>query len=454
MVFAVNANGTGSTNLYNFSGAEDDGSPVGSLVLSGNSLYGVASGGGPFGSGAIFALNTDGTGYTNIHNFAGDDGWNAVGSLVLSGNTLYGTAEYGGTSDNGTVFAVNTNGAGFSVLHNFSATSGPNSTNSDGASPYTGLILSGNTLYGTTCLGGSNGVGTVFAMSTNGSNYTVLHTFGSGSDGFYPKAPLFLSGGTLYGTAQQGGANGLGTLFALNTNGTGFTVLHTFIGSSDGEYPASDLVVAGNTLYGTDVYGGTNGTGSVFGVYTNGNGFTNLYSFSLYGLKDGASLGAGLILSGNTLYGTAQYGGAHDEGAVFMLETNGSGFSILHSFSTALSPPYYVLYGINSDGAHPTAGLVLSGNILYGTAPACGDYGSGTAFSLSLPAPSQLSIISIGGNVVLTWPTNATGFSLQFTTNLSSAVWSSVLPAPVIINGQNTITNPASDKEMFYRLSH
>src|SRR5206468_3922223 len=97
----------------------------------------------------------------------------------LSGNTLYGTAYKGGSSSVGTVFAVNTNGVGFTNLHSFSAVprfSGPY-INSDGANPFAGLILSGNTLYGTAHFGGSSGNGTVFAVNTNGTGFTNLHSF-------------------------------------------------------------------------------------------------------------------------------------------------------------------------------------------------------------------------------------------------------------------------------------
>jgi uncharacterized repeat protein (TIGR03803 family) len=87
--------------------------------------------------------------------------------LTLSGNTLYGTTFVGGRAGNGTVFAVDTNGVGFANLYSFTAT--PPFylpfTNSDGANPYGGLILSGNTLYGTTSAGGTSGNGTVFALS-------------------------------------------------------------------------------------------------------------------------------------------------------------------------------------------------------------------------------------------------------------------------------------------------
>src|SRR6266446_4904964 len=90
------------------------------------------------------------TSYPGYFDSTNSDGAYPQAGLTLSGNTLYGTALSGGSSGWGTVFAVNTDGTGFTNLHSFTALSGPHtSTNSDGANPYAGLVLSGNTLYGT-----------------------------------------------------------------------------------------------------------------------------------------------------------------------------------------------------------------------------------------------------------------------------------------------------------------
>jgi uncharacterized repeat protein (TIGR03803 family) len=97
------------------------------------------------------------------------------------------------------------------------------------------------------------------------------------SDGNNPQAGLFLSGNTLYGTAPSGGAWRYGTVFAVSTNGTGFATLHRFTGSSDGGFPIGGVILSGNTLYGTASIGGSSsGIGTVFAVNTNGTGFTNL----------------------------------------------------------------------------------------------------------------------------------------------------------------------------------
>jgi uncharacterized repeat protein (TIGR03803 family) len=450
-VFKVNTDGTGFKTLSSLTPVTEPNAP---LVLSSNTLYGTAREGflGLAGEGAVFRVKTDGTGFTILHNFAGGNGGaNPLASLVLSGTTLYGTTSdlYLDAPYSGTVFKINTDGTGFATLHSFMGADGD---------PEAGLvIISGNTLYGTTSGGGGFGMGSVFAVNTDGTGFTNLYSFTGGSDGGRPgnggePGPdggdgdgLILSGNTLYGVTTLGS----GTVFAVNTDGTGFTTLYDFTGGSNGVYP-SGLSLSGNTLYGTAGQGGSLGSGTVFAVNTDGTGFTNLHTFTALSNStnsDGA-YPYGLILAGNTLCGFSG-GGSLGNGTVFKVNTDGTGFTSLYSF-TAPSGPYPET---NSDGADP-GGLILSGNTLYGTAGGGGSSGSGTVFSLTLPPPPPLTIIPLGADVILTWPTNAAGLALQSTTNLlSPAVWTSVSTQPVVVNGQNTVTNPITGSEQFYRLS-
>jgi uncharacterized repeat protein (TIGR03803 family) len=443
----------------------DGANPYAGLVLSGNTLYGTAGNGGIYGVGSVFAINTDGTGFTNLYSFTmpsndypstNSDGYGPHASLVLSGNTLYGTAGGGGSGGSGTIFKINTDGTGFTNLYSFSARN--NGTNSDGDSPAANLILSGNTLYGTAMDGGTSRNGTVFAINTDGTDFTNLHSFSAtgesynNSDGASPEAGLTLSGNTLYGTTEGGGTWGVGTIFAINTDGSGFTNLYSFTGGytggTDGGNPYAGLIISGNTLYGASCYDVFGGSGSVFAINTDGTGFTNVYRFT--GGNDGGSPLAGLTLSGNTLYGATGAAGSGGNGTVFAVNTDGSGFITLYSFTATDNN------NANSDGAESHAVLVLSGNTLYGTAAWGGSSGNGTVFSLTLPPPviaPQLAINLSGTNVILTWPTNATGFTLQSTTNLISPVWSAVSPAPVVVNTNNAVTNSIFGAQMFYRLS-
>ena len=131
-------------------------------------------------------------------------------------------------------------------------------------------------------------------------------------------------------------------------------------------------------------------------------------------------------------------------------------FTTLYSF-TAGSTDASGVY-TNSDGSYSLAGLSTnaSGNTLYGTAQRGGSSGNGTVFNLSLESvsPPQLTTIPSGADVILTWPSNAAGFTLQSTANLvSSAVWTTVSPGPVVVNGQNAVTNHISGTQQFFRLS-
>jgi len=437
-------NGNGSPN-------SDGTYPYDGLVLSGNTLYGTASAGGTNHSGTVFAVNTVGSSFTTVYNFTGgNDGVDPVAGLILSGNMLYGTAASGGTNGYGTVFKVKTDGTGFTVLHSFTSLFF-SYTNSDGGGPWGGLVLSGNTLYGTTLAGGTNGWGTVFAVNTDGNGFTNLHNFnGADGAGAEPQAGLVLSGNTLYGTtyyltAYPGGGSGYGTVFAVNTNGTGFTNLYTFTGTTDRGHPTAGLILSGNTLYGTTL------NGTVFAVNTDGTGFTNVYTFTgtyEYTNSDGANPSAGLILSGNTLYGTAENGGNGGEGTVFAVNTNGTGFTTLHSFTPLTDFPN----NTNIDGANPIAGLVLSGNTLYGTAHYGGRSGRGTVFALSLPVPPSMGFTTAGNKIVLSWPTNASSFALQFITNLSSGSWSNVTSGIYIVGTNNVFTNTMNGNAAFFRL--
>ena len=211
--------------------------------------------------------------------------------------------------------------------------------------------------------------------------------------------------------ASEGGAGGTGTVFALNTNGTGFTTLYSFtagistafglIINGDGAYPEGGMVLSGNTLYGTTYDGGTNGSGTVFAVYTDGSGLTSLYSFS--DGSDGANPKGGLVLSGNTLYGTAELGGSSGLGTVFAL---------------SLPMPGIVRPLITWNPAPITYGTALSSGQLNAVADAPGTYAYST---------TNGTVLNAGTNTlsVIFTPTDTVDFSS--TTNAASLVVSPAL---------------------------
>lgn len=295
------------------------------------------------------------------------------------------------------MFSLKTNGAGFKVLHAFSDAS--NNTNGDGYGPYGGLVLSNDTLYGTATFGGAGNEGTVFTVKIDGSGFSTLHSFASldtnwdNSEGAQPYGDLILSNGILYGTAMKGGPAGSCAIFAINTDGTGFRTLYAFSAmslsqeNSDGAAPRGGLVLSGNTLYGGAYLGGSFGGGVIFGLNTNGTGFKVVHTFSPAN-NDGIAPRGDLILSGDTLYGSTEGAGPAGNGTVFCVSTAGGDFKTLYGFSGT------DVNGNNIDGTNPQGGLVLSNGTLFGATYGGGSGASGTVFSLRISSQSSGPVIS------------------------------------------------------------
>src|SRR5262245_22950527 len=88
---------------------------------------------------------------------------------------------------------------------------------------------------------------------------TLLHSFFEGSNnGTVPLGGPTLSGSKLYGmTSGGGGASDAGVVFSMNTDGTGFGVLHRFSGgANDGAQPLGSVTLSGTKVYGMTYKGG------------------------------------------------------------------------------------------------------------------------------------------------------------------------------------------------------
>jgi uncharacterized repeat protein (TIGR03803 family) len=442
-LLALPANAQNYKVLYSFTGSPDGANPYASLVSLGNVLYGTTSWGGSSGNGTVFKVNADGAGYVVLKSFSSlPDGATPTAGLTLSSNVLYGTTSAGGSSGvsggnpgAGTLFEVNIDGTGYSVFKNFQYTDGPN--------PAASLTLSSNMLYGTTHDGGSSGRGVVFKINTDGTGYAVLKSFTNSPDGAFPVGSLTLSGSVLYGTTSDGGNLGNGTVFKINTDGTGYAVLKSFTNSPDGFSPAAGLTLLGNVLYGTTGYGGSSGNGTVFKINTDGTGYAVLKSFT--NSPDGA-IPSGLTLSGNVFYGTTIRGGSSDYGTVFKINMDGTGYAVLKSFTN--SP----------DGAYPHASLMLSGNVLYGMTSDGGSLGNGIVFSLSLGLPPGYNQISNpvlnNGKMSLSFVgLQGTNYALDRSFSLFPANWIPQVTNPADANGNCSFTNtPDPTTNNFWRI--
>lgn len=351
----------------------DGGGAYGALIKKGAALYGMTPWGGDSDNGTIFKINANGSGYALLHSFAGEaaDGRSPYGTLFFNGGKLYGMTEYGGANDLGVIFRINLNGSGFTVLHHFAGGA------TDGAVPVGSLAFFGGQFYGVTSRGGDNNEGTIFRISPKGTGFAVLHSFTSSSgDGYFPHGALKAMGKKLYGMTSQGGTDGLGTVFRIDTTGAGYVLLHSFTDSeTDGTIPnLGSLVAKGTTLYGMtspDPHSPpAGGGGTIFKINTNGMGFAILHSFS--GEEtDGEFPYGSLRFSGSQMYGTTCYGGADDNGTIFRIGVNGAGFTVLHSFDY-------------DNGAYPKGDLLVSGKLVYGMTDYGGDPDWGVIFSYKI----------------------------------------------------------------------
>jgi uncharacterized repeat protein (TIGR03803 family) len=280
--------------LWIFDGKANGGVPAGSLIADETGdLYGTTYQGGNIdevyrlGCGVVFRLLPNGSGgwaETVLYSFScGADGALPFAGLISddAGN-LYGTTYQGGKANKscqygcGVVFELSPSSSGTwteTVIYSFNG-------GSDGSNPVGGVAMdaAGN-LFGTTANGGPDNYGTVFKLTPRSGAWEeiLLHTFTGGSDGAYPYAGVTLdSADNVYGTAESGGntndclgGGGCGVVFKFARVGGKWkeTVLHAFTGRSDGEIPEAPLKLGrdGN-LYGTAVFGGAFGGGTVFRV--------------------------------------------------------------------------------------------------------------------------------------------------------------------------------------------
>jgi len=322
-----------------------------------------------------------------IHRFRGgsDGSVPSVGLIADKAGNLYGTTTDGGGGSCqggcGIVFELSPAAGGRwteSVLYRFTG-------GNDGAVPQTGLTFdSASNLYGTTIHGGTLGDGTVFqltAPATSGGTrmLKVLHSFVGSTEGEYPwGSPVFDQAGNLYGPTLFGGRFGGGTIFQLAAParaGGAWTlhVLHHFKGTNDGLDPVGALIMdSRGALYGT-TYAGT-----VFKEVPPATGHTAWTLKTLYNFDSVLGLSGGVLAGKNgVLYGATALGGSANEGTVFQLTpplTRGGAWT-----ATTL----YEFAG-GSDGEYPQNALVAdkAGN-LYGVTQNGGTSGLGTVFKLT-----------------------------------------------------------------------
>jgi uncharacterized repeat protein (TIGR01451 family) len=368
--------------------------PRGTPVVVGSTLYGTTVAGGPTGLGLLFSVNTNGSGFQVLHYFEGgeSDGTFPLGTLSVSGDTLYGTTTYGGAYDCGTIFKINTDGTGFALVHSFAGAP------SDGGCPKEAPVLDGSTLFGVAFLGGDHDLGVVYKVEMDGTNFAILHSFGAEiDDGASPAGELVQDGSTLYGmTTRRGfdGSTGPGAVFRIGTDGSGFQVLHFLTNEIDGFSIYGSLVLGGSTLYGMTFSGGPGSVGFIFSVGTDGNDYKILHNFGVEAADNGAEPCGSLLLSGSTLYGLTEAGGTANLGTLFSIGTDGQAFVVLHSFVQG-----------EGDGTRPEGGLTADDDRIYGMTAEGGASDLGTVFAYGSSSDADMALDLEASNLTPTLST-------------------------------------------------
>ncbi|HMQ67692.1 MAG TPA: T9SS type A sorting domain-containing protein [Ignavibacteria bacterium] len=365
------------TKLFDFLDIPSGRTPNGSLISDGTFMYGMTSLGGENGFGTIFKIMPDGSNFIKILDFNGvANGREPIGSLYYDGTFLYGVTQKGGTNDFGTVFKILPDGNGFLKLKDFTGMP-------DGWRPkFCTLVSDGTYLYGTTIAGGTNDFGSVFKIKPDGSDYSIILNISGGLNGENIYGSLILDGTYLYGMTELGGSNGVGTIFKIITDGTGYLKLFDFQSVLSGSVPLGSLYLDGGYLYGMTSLGGTNNEGVIFKIMTDGTGFTKLLDFD--GTNGGSPYGS-LILQGTFLYGLTSSNGANNAGTLFKINTDGSGFVTIKDF-------------IGTDGTFPFGSLITEGNFLYGMTSGGGQFGRGTIFKNQLLPTSVINHNQVASN--------------------------------------------------------
>jgi uncharacterized repeat protein (TIGR03803 family) len=339
-------------------------------------LWGMTSGGGQYGAGAIF--NTDGSGNNETvqYSFFQHEGAHPLFTNLVQANDgmLYGMTYKGGINDLGVLFQFNPVTSTYTHMLDFDGIT-------NGSKPLGSLMqASDGMLYGMTYKGGAYDKGVLFQFNPATSTYLKKLDFDGTTYGCYPHGALMqASDGNLYGMTVQGGANDMGVLFQYNPAGSVCTNILNFAGSANGSYPLGTLMQASDgMLYGMTCNGGVNDMGVLFQYNPATSAYIKKLDFA--GITNGNNpLGFLIEASDGNLYGMTNRGGANDMGVLFQYDPATTACTNLLDFAGA------------ANGSYPYGSLMQAsdGNI-YGMTELGGGYDSGVLFQYD-PVTSNYS---------------------------------------------------------------
>ncbi len=233
------------------------------------------------------------------------------------------------------------------------------------------------------------------------SQVETLRHLGLG-DGTNPHGTPVIRNSTIYGTTVYGGNYGFGTIYRLANDGSSYTVLRHFTGA-DGANPVAGLARRGQTLYGVTAYGGANNAGVIFRLRLDGSGYALLRHLKEpNGANAYSRLHATLVGGVWHLYGTTTNGGRNGTGVIFRSRLNGSNFTVVHHF------------GPGPLGTRPAGGVIHLGTRIYGVTNSGGAYDGGVIYRMN---------DSGGGYTVLRHLSVADGYGPVFNSLISNDAW-------------------------------
>lgn len=310
-----------------------------------------------FGTSSIFTIDENGTNLNLWGDFQPIRGSESSCTLIREDGKYWGVTKSGGSNGEGVIFNINTDGSNYQVVHNFNETTG--------STPHGSLIMSGGKFWGMTRTGGgTGGVGVIFSLEADGTGYTVVHTF-IYEDGARPLGDLIESGGKFWGMTEHGGTGGAGVIFNLNLDGTGFTKAHDF-STATGHLPTASLREIENHLWGTVSAGTSSDLGAIFRIDLDGTNYTLMHEFAF---NDGGHPRGNLTFSNGKVWGAASDGGGNGYGVIFHIDTDGANYTVAHSFR-------------QTDGEEPWSDLVEVNSELWGTTLNGGANNGGVIYSI------------------------------------------------------------------------
>jgi len=280
--------------------------------------------------------------FQKLHEFV-NDGKAMFPSNYLStdGVWLYGVALQGGSNDLGALFKVRTDGSDFTIIMAFDSVNNFSLERS--------LTIYNNSIYGISRVGGTSNLGYVFKINTDGTAFTHLVDFEQNGKAISPRSSLLVVNDFLYGVAD-GGQNQCGVIYRLNPDGSVYDIVHHFSGDLQGGYlPRGELSYQDGYLYGVNFSGGLNQSGTIFKVKTDGTQYSDIYNYTDISVGSANSIVLG---DNNILYGTTFTAGSN-YACLFKINTNGTNYTKLWDFNIA-------------DGYSPEGDLRYNNNSVFG----------------------------------------------------------------------------------------